>query len=153
MKPRIAIDLDFTLGETIIHELTNEILGFRLRPGCEALLKRLHARFTLCLWSTSNRWYVNEVLAFGLQEHFDESFAGDEIGGDWKDLRKTGVLYLVDDNPYHRACADKAGLRSAAYIVIPSLGSPEDQADPQRWIRIIESALLGEGRSPLLCKT
>lgn len=142
MKPRIAIDLDCMLGETIIHELSNEILGFRIRPGCQALLESLRHHFTLCLWSTSNRWYVDEVLAFGLKSYFDETYAGDEIAGDWKDIRKISVLCLVDDNPYHRAAAEKEGITPDAYIVIPSFGSPDDQGDPSRWIQIIETALL-----------
>lgn len=142
MKPRIAIDLDLTLGETIIPELSNAILGFRVRPGCVELLQKLRRHYILCLWSISNRWYVNEVLSFGLKEYFDESLAGDEISGDWKDIRMIEAEYLIDDNPYHRNLAEKNGLKIDRYIIVPAFGSPEDRAAPMKWVQQVEDILL-----------
>jgi hypothetical protein len=142
MKPRIAIDLDLTLGEVILHDLLNEVLAFRVRPGCLELLERLRTRYTVCLWTMSSRWYLRAVLLRGLAPYFDETYAGDEIRMDWKDIRRINVEYLIDDSEWHRNFAVKDGLDAARYILVPPFGSREDDEDPTRWVRLVEEALL-----------
>lgn len=98
MKPRIAIDLDYTLGEVLVHPLSNSLVGMALRPGCKELLTDLRLRYTLCLWTISSRWYLDATLDFGLRPFFDETYAGDEVVCDWKDVQRINVKYLIDDS-------------------------------------------------------
>jgi NLI interacting factor-like phosphatase len=139
MKQRIAIDLDLTLGEAIIHPLSNSVLGFRKRPGCIEFLEQLRQRYTLCLWSIGSRWYVDTVLAFDLGRYFDETYSWDEMSGEWKDIRRINAEYLIDDNPAYREKARDAGIEADRYVLVPAYGSPEDTADPLLWIRQIDS--------------
>jgi hypothetical protein len=141
MKPRIAFDLDFTLGEVLVHPLANSVIGFSMRTGCAALLTELRTNCTLCLWTISSRWYLDAVLARGLKPFFDETYAGDEIVCDWKDVRRIDVAYLIDDSVWHRDHAANEGLDPARYIVVPPCGADEDRADPLLWVRLIEAAL------------
>ena len=139
---RIAFDLDETLGVPLIDGAT--MVGWQNRPGCLELLTRLRSRFTLCLWSVSNRRYVDKAISFGLGDWFAESYSWDELPARWKDVRQIRVDFLVDDSPHHRESARALGLESA-YIVVPQYGSPEDAADPLAWVRLVETAVR-EGR-------
>jgi hypothetical protein len=138
MKRRIAFDLDETLGVPQIAE--QKIVGFHWRPGCRELLERLRSEFDLCLWTVSQRRYLDQILSFGLGEYFKETYSWDERPCTWKDVRKLRVEYLVDDSPEHREAAGKHGLEDR-YIVAPAFGSLEDYVDPRLWVRIIEIVL------------
>jgi hypothetical protein len=46
----------------------------------------------------------------------------------------------VDDSPHHREAATAHGL-AGAYVVVPAYGSPEDVADPLRWVELVEAAV------------
>jgi hypothetical protein len=135
---RIAFDLDETLGVPLIEG--SSIVGFQTRPGCQELLQRLHPRFTLVLWSVSSRRYLDKALSFGLSGLFPETYSWDELPGAWKDIRRIGADFLVDDSPHHREAARKHRL-AHRYIVIPGYGSPEDVADPLRWVRQVEQSI------------
>jgi hypothetical protein len=135
---RIAFDLDETLGVPLIEG--SKIVGFQIRPGCLELLEKLRPNFVLCLWTVSSRRYLNKVLSFGLGEWFSETYAWDERPGSWKDVRLIEADFLIDDSPHHRETALKFGL-AGRYITVPVYGSPEDTADPLRWVREIERAL------------
>lgn len=135
---RIAFDLDETLGVPVIDG--NSIVGFQCRPGCLDLLERLRPSFTLCLWSVSNRRYLDKVLSFGLGKQFLEVYSWDDLPGSWKDVRQIRADFLVDDSPHHRDAADKYGLRDR-YIIVPAYGSPADAADPLAWVRQVEQAV------------
>jgi hypothetical protein len=135
---RMAFDLDETLGVPLIDG--SRIVGWQARPGCVELLGRLRSRFVLCLWSVSSRRYVEQALAFGLGRWFTEVYTWDELPDRWKDVRRIGADYLVDDSPHHRDEAARHGL-AAAYIVVPAYGSPEDVADPLAWVRVVEQVL------------
>ena len=139
---RIAFDLDETLGVPIIDGAT--MVGWQTRPGCVELLNSLRPRFVLCLWSVSSRRYVDKAMSFGLRDWFAESYSWDEVPTRWKDIRQIRADFLVDDSPQHREAARAFGLESA-YIVIPQYGSPEDTADPLRWVRLVET-IVGEAR-------
>ena len=108
------------------------------------MLDRLHRDSELLLWSVSPRRYVDKALAFGLGRWFAESHTWDELPTRWKDVRQVRADFLVDDSPHHREAADRLGL-GAAYIVVPAYGSPEDVADPLRWVRLIEEAIGSHG--------
>lgn len=135
---RIAFDLDETLGVPLIDGAA--MVGWQIRPGCLELLARLQTRFSMCLWSVSNRRYVDKALSFGLGHWFTESFSWDELPVLWKDVRQIRADFLVDDSPNHREAARELGLESA-YIVVPQYGSPEDAADPLAWVRLVETAV------------
>jgi hypothetical protein len=149
VKPRVAFDLDYTLGEVIVHPLSNAVVGLSLRPGCRELLAQLRPHYTMCLWTISSRWYLDAALALGLRPFFDETYAGDEIVCDWKDLRRIDVQYLIDDSVWHRDHAGKAGLAVAGYIVVPAYNSEEDRSDPLRWVHIVNEALSKGSAEPL----
>jgi hypothetical protein len=134
---RIAFDLDETLGVPLIEG--NTIVGFQCRPGCVELLSRLQSRFVLCVWSVSNRRYLDRCLSFGLNRWFAETYSWDDLPGSWKDVRRIGADLLVDDSPHHREAAQKHGLADR-YVVVPIYGGPEDVADPLAWIRLVEQA-------------
>src|SRR5262245_4258116 len=135
---RIAFDLDETLGVPLIEGAA--IVGFQTRPGCLELLRRLRPLFTLCLWSVSSRRYLDKVLAYGLSEWFAESYSWDELPAAWKDVRRIGADFLVDDSPHHREAASSHGL-AERYVVVPVYGGPEDAADPLAWVRLVERAV------------
>jgi len=143
---RIAFDLDETLGVPLIQG--NAIVSFQCRPGCLDLLGRLQPRFTLCLWSVSGRPYLDKCLSFGLSGWFVETYSWDELPVAWKDIRRIGADFLVDDSAQHREVATRHGMADR-YIVVPMYGSPEDTADPLSWVRLVEWAVdlhtLGEG--------
>jgi hypothetical protein len=142
---RIAFDLDETLCVPLI--VGGSIVGFQLRTGCLELLERLRPHFTLCLWSVSSRRYLDRVLSFGLSGWFAETYSWDEQPGSWKDVRRIGVDFLVDDSPHHREAAERHGL-AAHYVVVPVYGSPEDVADPLEWVRLVVCAVgLPESRA------
>jgi len=134
---RIAFDLDETLGVPLIEG--NAIVGFQLRPGCLELLERLRARYTLILWSVSGRRYLDKCLSFGLAGWFAETYSSDEMPARWKDIRRIGADFLIDDSSHHRAAATRYGLADR-YGVVPVYGSPEDAADPLAWVRLVERA-------------
>ncbi|MCI0637620.1 MAG: hypothetical protein L0Y72_08195 [Gemmataceae bacterium] len=117
------------------------IVGFHWRPGCQDLLERLGSRFTLCLWSVSNRRYLDKILQHGLKRFFAETFSWDELPCSWKDIRKINADWLIDDSPHHSEAAREFGLDSK-YVVVPAYGSPEDNADPLGWVRLIEETVL-----------
>jgi hypothetical protein len=135
---RIAFDLDETLGVPLIDG--DAIVGFQVRPGCLELLERLRPRCTFCLWSVSNRRYIDKCLSFGLSAWFAETYSWDELPGPWKDVRRIGADLLVDDSSHHREAAAKHGLDSR-YVVVPVYGGPEDRADPLAWVRLVERAV------------
>ena len=138
MERRIAFDLDETLGIPQIAD--QKIVGFHLRPGCTGLLDRLRPEFTLCLWTVSQRRYLDQILSFGLADYFKETYSWDERPCTWKDIRKLQLEYLIDDSLEHREMARKHGLADR-YIVPPAVGSREDTADPLLWVRLIEQIL------------
>jgi hypothetical protein len=139
MKPRIAFDLDETLGATITD--STSIVGFCLREGCIELLEKLQKKYYLVLWTVSNRTYLDKVLSFGLKKYFKETYSWDEISISWKDIRQIGVNFLIDDSEYHKEIAKQHGL-SSRYIIIPAFGSPEDVKNSRLWIMQIEEILL-----------
>lgn len=138
-NPLVAFDLDETLGVPIIDN--DSITGFRLRDGCRELLGQLRQSYTLCLWTVSSRVYLNKALSFGLGEFFTQTYSWDELAVTWKDVRKIGVAYLIDDSPHHRARAVLHGLETR-YIVVAAYGSREDFADPLLWTRQIRQVLM-----------
>jgi len=93
---RVAFDLDETLGVPLIEGDT--IAGFCLRPGCAELLARLSGRFELVIWTVSSRRYLDKVLAFGLGEWFERTYSWDEQLAPWKDVRRIGADWLIDDS-------------------------------------------------------
>ena len=135
---RIAFDLDETLGVPLIED--NALVGFQLRPGCLELLGRLRPAFALCLWSVSNRRYLDKCLSFGLSAWFVETYSWDESPASWKDVRRIRADFLIDDSPHHREAAEKHGLADC-YVVVPVYGSPEDLADPLAWVQLVERAV------------
>ena len=137
---KLAFDLDETLGVPLIAGA--EIVGWQARPGSVELLTALQSQFTLCLWSVSSRRYVDKALSFGLSRWFQKTFSWDDIAEPWKDVRRIGASFLVDDSPHHRGAARKHGLE-AAYIVVPAYGSPEDTLDPLGWKAQVERTLQG----------
>jgi hypothetical protein len=139
MKPRIAIDLDETLGATVTD--ATFIIGFRLRDGCPQLLKRLKLKYHLVLWTVASRTYLNKVLTYGLKDIFQETYSWDEIAQSWKDVREIQVEFLIDDEEYFMEIAKQHGLESH-YIIVPAYGSQEDQEEPLKWVRQIEEKLL-----------
>jgi hypothetical protein len=139
MMKRIAFDLDETLGVPIIEG--DAIVGFQTRPGCLDLLGRLRPHFTLCLWSVSDRRYVDKCLSFGLASWFSETYSWNDLSSSWKDIRRIAADFLIDDSPHHREAAKTHGLADR-YVVVPVYGSPEDAADPLVWVRLIESAVV-----------
>ena len=143
VKPRIAFELDNTLGEVLVHHLSNNVIGLSMRPGCIDLLSRAQSQYTLCLWTTSSRWYLDAAMSFGLKPFFEETYAGDEIVCDWKDVRRLGLIYLIDDSVWHRDHAAKEGLDTTPYIVVPAYRSLEDQNDPHLWVRVVDNTLFG----------
>ena len=138
-KPRIAFDLDETLG---IPKLDNDqIIGFRIRAGALSLLDDLASHYTLCLWSVSTRSCVNKALSFGLGAYFAETYSWDEQPVEWKDVRRLNFVYLIDDSPHHREMALQYGI-GKRYIVVPMMGSPEDERDLLAWSKQIRQVLL-----------
>jgi hypothetical protein len=135
---RIAFDLDETLGVPLIDG--DAIVGFQVRSGCLDLLERLRPHFALCLWSVSSRRYLDKVLSFGLSGWFVVTYSWDELPGPWKDVRRIGADFLMDDSPHHRDAATRYGLADR-YLVVPAYGSPEDVADPLAWVRLVEEAV------------
>ena len=135
---RIAFDLDETLGVPLIDGVT--MVGWQTRPGCLELLAGLRPRFLLCLWSVSNRRYVEKALSYGLGDYFAETYSWDELPARWKDVRRIRADWLVDDCPVHVENARTAGIE-AAYVLVPAYGSPEDSADPLGWVRLVEEAV------------
>jgi len=137
---RIAFDLDETLGVPMIE--ADSIVGFHLRFGCIELLDRLRDHFVLCLWSVSSRQYVDKALSFGLADRFAETYSWDEMPRQWKDVRKIGADFLVDDSSHHREAAVQHGIQEH-YIVVSAFGSPEDFVDPTAWLRQVERVVFG----------
>jgi hypothetical protein len=135
---RIAFDLDETLGVPLTDG--RGVVGWQMRPGCADLLDRLGGGFQLVLWSVSPRRYVDKALAAGLDRWFAESHSWDEVPSAWKDVRRLGVDWLVDDSPHHAQAAAEFGL-AARYVVVPAYGSPEDAADPLAWVRLVAAAV------------
>lgn len=136
--PKIAFDLDETLGVPLTDG--RNLFGWQLRPGCSELLERIRQDFAVCLWSVAGRQYVDKALSFGLEKWFKEVYTWDELPGRWKDIRRIGASFLVDDSKHHRDEAARQGLGSR-YIVVPAYGSPKDNADPLAWIRLVEAAI------------
>jgi hypothetical protein len=131
--------LDETLGVPVIEG--SSIVGWQIRPGCSDLLTRLQQSFGLCLWSVSSRRYVDKALSFGLSRWFSEIYTWDELPVQWKDIRRIGADFLVDDSPHHAQEGARHGIVSG-YIVVPGYGSPEDVVDPAAWVRLVEQAVL-----------
>ena len=141
-KPRIAFDLDETLG---IPKLDNDqITGFHIRIGALPLLDDLAPHYTLCLWSVSTRSYVDKVLAFGLGAYFAETYSWDEQPVEWKDVRRLDLAYLIDDSPHHQEMALQHGI-SERYIIVSMTGCQEDDNAPLAWVKQIEKTLLNGG--------
>ncbi|MEM7530948.1 MAG: NIF family HAD-type phosphatase [Chloroflexota bacterium] len=141
-KPRIAFDLDETLG---IPKLDSDrIIGFHIRTGARPLLDDLAPHYTLCLWSVSTRSYVDKVLSFRLGSYFAETYSWDEQPVEWKDVRRLDFAYLIDDSSYHREMAVQHGI-GEWYIIVPMMGSPEDEQDSLAWCKQVRQALL-QGR-------
>ncbi|MDM8561381.1 NIF family HAD-type phosphatase [Candidatus Parabeggiatoa sp. HSG14] len=134
IKPRIAFDLDETLGVTITD--STSIIGFRLRDGCIELLEQLKLKYHLVLWTVASRSYLDKVLSFGLKDYFQETYSWSEIAGSWKDIRKIKVEFLIDDNEYYKEAAKKYGLESH-YIIVPAYGCFEDNKEPLKWVQIV----------------
>ncbi len=132
---RIAFDLDETLGVPLTGE--GGVVGWQMRVGCAELLDRLGSQFELVLWLVSSRRYVDKALVSGLGKWFQESYSWDEIPSIWKDVRRINIDWLVDDSPHHAQAAEEFGLASR-YILVPAYGSPEDNADPLAWVRLVE---------------
>jgi hypothetical protein len=132
---RIAFDLDETLGVPLIHGI--QIVGWKLRRGCPELLEHLRVRHEVCLWSVSSRPYVEKALSYGLKRWFSEVYTWDEFPVEWKDIRRVGADFLVDDSVHHQQAAERHGIAAATYIVIPAYGSPQDLKDPNEWARLV----------------
>jgi NLI interacting factor-like phosphatase len=138
MSKRIAFDLDETLGVPIVDQDT--IVGFRARDGATELLGRLKQTYALVLWTVSDRRYAEKALSYGLRDYFDALYCWDDLPVDWKDIRRIGADYLVDDNEYHRDEAMKRGV-TQGYIVVPAYGCRQDSEAPLAWVGTIERAL------------
>ncbi len=134
MKARIAFDLDETLAVAAVDE--SSLRGFIIRPGCNELLEKLAVSFTLVIWSSSERSYLNRALNAGLGEYFEESYSWTELPLRWKDIRLIKAKYLVDDSDHHFLEAKKHGIEQG-YIVVPAYGAPEDNADSLLWTKIV----------------
>ena len=143
---RVAFDLDETLGVPITDG--RAIVGFQMRQGCRELLADLKARHDLILWTVSSRAYATKALGFGLGVFFDQAVTWDEMPCRWKDVRRIGVDFLVDDSDEHRQMASPYGLGSH-YIVVPVYGSPEDFANPLAWAEQVRQRLL-DPRRPVM---
>ena len=130
--------MDETLGVPIIDG--GEIVGFRLRDGCIELLEKLSKDYRLCLWTVSNRSYLDKALSFGLKNYFVETYSWNELSIIWKDIRKIDVDYLIDDSSHHQEEAKNYGLESK-YIVVAAFGSVDDNKDSLLWVRQIEEIL------------
>ena len=135
---RIAFDLDETLGVPIIDG--SKMIGFQTRSGCRELLGRLSNLHTLVLWTVSIRRYAEKALVYGLAEFFCEVYTWDEIPDTWKDVRRLGLEFLIDDSDHHKCQAEKHGIADR-YIVVPVYGAPEDVAKPFLWIERIDAKL------------
>jgi hypothetical protein len=138
MKKRVAFDLDETLGVPIVDG--DLIVGFQAREGAIRLLKELDCKYSLLLWTVSNRSYLEKILSFGLRQYFIETYSWDELPVSWKDIRKIRADYLVDDSDHHRTQAEKHGIDNG-YIVVVPYGDTEDLNDPLNWVRQIEKVL------------
>jgi phosphoglycolate phosphatase-like HAD superfamily hydrolase len=136
--PRIAFDLDETLGVPLID--VTAFVGWQLRPGAAELLTRLRTQADLCIWSVSSRRYVDKAMAFGLDRWFSESYSWDELPCSWKDVRRIKADLLIDDSPHHLEAA-RAFNFANAYVVVPAYGSSEDTVDPLGWVQIIDAAI------------
>ena len=141
MKLRLAFDLDETLGIPIVND--SSIQGFKVRPGAIQLLETLYRDHKLLLWTVASRRYVDKVLSYGLAQYFIEVYSWDEIATGWKDIRKIGADFLIDDSSHHREEARRHGLEHR-YIVVPAYGSLEDRKDPLLWARQVERGLSSE---------
>ena len=137
-RKRIAFDLDETLGVPVIDG--ERITGFRFREGCVEVLERLQRDFILILWTVSSRRYVDQILSFGLNRFFHETYTWDDIATSWKDVRRIKADFLIDDSPHHYEEAVKNGI-SERYIVIEPFGSPKDFEKPLYWVEQIERVL------------
>ena len=137
-KPRIAFDLDETLGIPKLDD--DQITGFHIRTGALSLLDDLVPHYTLCLWSVSTRSYVDKVLAFGLGAYFAETYSWDEQPVEWKDVRRLNFDYLIDDSPHHREMALQHGI-GERYIIISMMGSQEDDDAPLAWVEQVRQTL------------
>jgi hypothetical protein len=138
MKKRVAFDLDETLGIPIVDGAS--IVGFQDREGAIQLLEELYCKYSLLLWTVSNRNYLEKILSFGLKQYFVETYSWDEMPVTWKDIRKIRAEYLVDDSDHHRIQAEKHGIENG-YIVVVPYGVAEDRNDPLLWVRQIEEVL------------
>jgi len=138
MKQRIAFDLDETLGVPIVDQST--MVGFRVRDGALELLGRLKRKYALVLWTVGDRRYAEKALSYGLRDYFDTLYCWDDLPVEWKDIRRIGVDYLIDDGEYHRDEARKHGV-TRGYIVVPAYGCHQDQRSPLDWVLQIEREL------------
>lgn len=136
---RIAFDLDETLATPIIGE-DGAVASFQWRGGAHALLEELSRDHELVLWSVSPRVYVNKALEAGLSAYMSASYSWDEVPCSFKDIRKIGADWLVDDSAEYKQQAEASGI-GGRYIQVPAIGSPEDRIEPSAWLFLVRQAL------------
>jgi FMN phosphatase YigB (HAD superfamily) len=141
-RKRIAFDLDETLGAPLIEG--QSVSGFQYRDGARELLQELGQKHDLILWSHSNRPHVDRLLRYGLARFFRKTYSWNEQPGEWKDIRKINVDFLIDANEQHREKAKSVGIENR-YIIVQPYGSYEDEMDPTEWVRTVRQTLTEAG--------
>lgn len=138
-KKTVAIDLDDTLGSTIISD--NQIKNFQFRLNALEVLESLSKKYNLVLWTLGDRVYVDKIFKVTLlKSYFSKTYSWNDFPQVWKDIRLINADFLIDDSLEHKIEANKFNLQNA-YIVIPAFGSSEDNSDPTLWKKIIYEKL------------
>lgn len=138
MQKVIAFDLDETMMTPII-DARGEIKGANVRSGLASLLTTLSASYTLHVWSSGDRRYVEKMLRLArLTSYFERVIAWEDYAAEFKDVRRFGIDYLIDDNEALIDTARQLGIEDR-YIIVPQLWADDDQGS--RWIELIMSCL------------
>jgi len=134
----IAFDLDETMMTPSI-DARGEITGANVRASLEQLLTTLSASYTLHVWSSGDRRYVEKMLRLArLTSYFERVIAWEDYNAEFKDVRRFHIDYLIDDNEALIDTATQLGIADR-YIIVPQLWADDDQGD--RWIELIMSRL------------
>jgi hypothetical protein len=125
VKQVVAFDLDETMMTPVISE-AGAIVGVNVRAGLVELLDRLSEDFILYVWSSGERHYVLRMLELaGLSQVFERVIAWGDYRSEFKDIRRFGVDFLVDDNDdLLRIAQEHHG--TAGYIIVPAMYSADD---------------------------
>jgi phosphoglycolate phosphatase-like HAD superfamily hydrolase len=138
MKRVVAFDLDETMMTPVISE-AGAIVGVNVRAGLVELLDRLSEDFILYVWSSGERHYVLRMLELaGLSQVFERVIAWDDYRSDFKDIRRFGVDFLVDDNDDLLHIAQEHH-GTAGYVIVPAMYSAEN--DEVNWCDLVFMSL------------